>query len=107
MGIFSKPEHQLSAAILGIEKFVSKFEKAAAAAKKELEEVEINLANTIDKSDTAIERAYDKYMEAEAKYNLISDKALASADERKAILTQVAEAASTTVENFRKMYSSK
>ena len=103
--IFS-PEQQLASAVAGFDKFINKFEAAATMASKEIESIETTLSKDVDKFAKAIEDAYAEYMKAEIKYNEKTEKAVSFVEDRKKVLADVVTKASTTVENFRRMYSS-
>lgn len=93
MGIFNKPEYMLSAALAGIEKYVSEFDKAAKAADAELATVSKDLEAAKVKAEKAIALATQKLADA-------TDSAKA----RKEILSLTKERATSISETFRKTY---
>jgi len=101
-----KVDKKFNDAILGIGKYVTKFEEAAKAAEKEIQAEEDKLGKIVDRADEATEKAYELYRQLEIKAIEKVDEATAKAEARKAELLAIVNNAKVVAESYKKVYLS-
>jgi len=108
MFFFSKKaDKHFSEATAGIEKYISMYKQAVEAAKVELQNIEVKVAEKINLYDSKIEAAYSKYMAKEAKYGEKSARLMSTSEARKSELESIAELAQRAVDNHNRIYLGK